>query len=103
MAGIIKIQQGESLPFSFDRDGEDISGWTATISIKQYPADTSLITPRVITPTGEVWSGFLTQTETAGLSVSSKVPYSLIAKLSNGTTDEETQIPVRFHVSGAWV
>lgn len=102
MSGITIIQSGESLPFSFNRDGADISGWTATISIKQYPSDTSFITPRVITPTNDVWSGFLTQTETAGLSPTSKTPYSLIAQLSNTTTDEETQIPVRFHVTEAW-
>jgi len=93
------IRQGESLPFVFDRDGEDITGWTCLIEVKMFPDDTAIIS-RTIIPEGEQWKGFLTQTETMGLEVGL---YYLTAQLSNTSTDEEEQIPTRFQVSKAWV
>ena len=68
MAKITTIRQGESLPFVFDRDGEDITGWTCLIEVKIFPDDTAIIS-RTITPEGGQWTGFLTQTETMGLAV----------------------------------
>ena len=99
MSKIDIIRQGESLPFVFDRDGEDITGWTCLIEVKMFPDDTAIIS-RTIIPEGEQWKGFLTQTETMGLEVGL---YYLTAQLSNTSTDEEEQIPTRFQVSKAWV
>lgn len=98
MQKIVGIQQGESLPFKFDRNGEDISGWTCVVEVKQFPGDTAPIS-RAITPTDNAWSGFLTSTETAALAVGLRY---LTATLTNATTDEKEQIPKRFQVSKAW-
>ena len=92
------IRQGESYDFSFDRDGESISGWICTIYVKRYPDDAASIT-RVITPTDSVWSGFLTETETAAMPVSQQV---LIAKLTNATTNEEEVKTSKFYVVKSW-
>ena len=94
------IRQGGSLPFVFDRDGGDITDFVCEISVKQFPDDTSFITPRIIPPVNNEWPGILTQTETAPLAVGL---YMLIAKLTNSVTDEERQIIERFQVSKAWV
>ena len=94
------IRQGGSLPFVFDRDGEDITDFVCEISVKRFPDDVSLIPPRIIPPVNDEWPGFLSQTETAPLAVGI---HFIIAKLTNSITDEERQIPERFTVSKAWV
>jgi len=97
------IQQGESLPFSFDRGGESLDDYICTIFVKEFPNGSVLIT-RVI-PLGEnelgeaAWVGFLTSTETAALAVSL---FYLTGKLTNSLTDEEEQVPIRFKVSKVW-
>lgn len=93
------IKQGESYNFEFDRGEKSITGWTCLIELKQFPGDSAILS-RTITPTGSVWSGFLTQTETSGLSVGM---HYLIAKLANTTTDEEEKIQKRINVSRSWV
>lgn len=98
MSAITLIRQGEDLEFVFDLNGEDITGWIATIEVKRFPSDASLIT-RVIPAVGRTWPGFLTSTETAALEVSSESPYYLIGILTNSSTNEERQIPRRFNVS----
>ena len=97
MAKLTIIQKGESLPFSFDRGDESTDGYICTIFVRQFPADAAAIT-RVIPLTTDdngkkVWSGFLTQTETAALS--DVGIWYLTAKLVNSTTDEEEQVPTR--------
>jgi len=101
MSAIPIIRQGEDLEFVFDLDGDDISGWVCLIEVKVFPDDVALIS-RVIPPTGSEWQGELTSTETAALAVSTDSPYYLIGKLTNSSTDQERQIPKRFHVSPAW-
>jgi hypothetical protein len=95
------IRKRESLDFIFDLGGEDISGWTCNINVKQYPDDTSLIT-RTIAPdaTGKQWSGYITETESATLTEG--VLYWLIGVLENATTDERRTVPKRFQVSRQW-
>ena len=95
------VRKGESLNFVFDRDGESIDGWICTISVKTFPADTSAISPRVITPVGRTWPGFLTSTETDTLAIGD---YRLIGLLTNATTNEEEQETEfnRFNVTEAW-
>lgn len=104
MAKIQSIRQGESLPFVFDRGGEDITGFVCTITVKQFPADSPSVN-RVITPSstenGElVWSGFLTSTETSALTAGGH--YNLNASLVNATNDEEEAVPVRFQIAVTW-
>ena len=99
------LQQGESLPFNFDRGKNSISGWTCTITVKQKPSDSPLPGfPRVVPELNGSWPGFITQTESASFPVLPKGrSYMLIASLVNPTTDEEEQITVRFRVTKAWV
>jgi len=103
MRAVTLLRAGESLPFTFDRGSNSISGWTCTISVKQFPsqADTIFSINRVIPPVNNQWPGFLTQSETSGLTAFSK-PYYLIAILRNTTTDEEESIEVRFKIAPAF-
>lgn len=94
------VRKGGSLPFVFDRKGLTVEGWICTIHVKEFKQDVSLLT-RVIPLDGKSqWSGFLTSTETDSLP--DPVLYRLIAILTNATTDEEEQVPVRFQLNEAW-
>ena len=101
MAKIKTIYSGESLPFCFDLDGDDISGWICTMIVKKFPADTATI-ERVIAAVGNAWPGFLTSTETAALTLNSKTPYILAGILTNASTGEEEQVPIRFSIAPSW-
>ena len=101
---ITAVRKGESFPFSFtlqndNNESTSINGYICTINVKKYDSDTSLIT-RVITPTGNTWEGYLTSTETAG--ITNIGTYRLIALINNATTDEEEQQTVRFNLTEAW-
>lgn len=100
MTGFTIVRQGESVPFVFDRDGEDINGWVCTINVKTFASDASLIT-RVIEPdeSQERWEGFLTSSETSLLSLTN---YRLIGVLTNATTGEEEQPLIRFNITESW-
>lgn len=92
--------KGQDVPFTFDRDGATVTGWVCTIYVKEFKADTALIS-RVITLDGNnQWTGFLTSTETDTLSVPTL--YRLIAVLTNSTTDEEEVQTMRFQLNDAW-
>lgn len=99
MSAIPIIRQTDDLPFVFDLGGESIKGWVCEIFVKVYPDDDAIIS-RVIpaNSSNDAWEGFLTSTETAALAVSSKSPYYLIGKLTNAESNEQRQIPRRFHV-----
>ena len=99
MSQIPYITQAGDLPFQFDLDGESITDFICTISVKQRPTGTDQITSREITPTDEVWSGFLTTTEIASLAVGR---YELIANIQNATTLEGQEKIKRFQVSAQW-
>lgn len=94
------IKRGESLPFLFDRDGQDVSGWVCTINVSQYPGDTPEIS-RVVEPTGNEWEGFLTSAETTALTKLGI--WRLTGVLTNATTNERESVPVPFNLSEAWV
>ncbi len=99
MAQIPYITQAGDLPFQFDLGGLPLTDFICTISVKKRPTDTDQITPREITPTDNVWSGFLTTTEIASLSVGR---YELIANIQNATTLEGQEKIKRFQVSAQW-
>ncbi len=103
MAKIKVIQQGVSLPFCFDLDGESITDWICTIIVKQYPTETALI-ERVVEPdsASNTWPGFLTAAETETLGESSTSPFTLAGILTNSTTGEAEQVPIRFNVAPSW-
>lgn len=103
MSKLITPQQGESIPFCFDRGGNSIDGWTCTIFVKQFPDDVADITrviPAGVNATGApAWPGFLTQTESAALGLGL---WYISAKLENTSNDEEEAIPVRFNITPSW-
>lgn len=98
MAKTQVVREGESLPFVFDRGDESIEGWVCTIEVKKFPGDTSSLT-RVIPAVGNSWPGFLTSAETSGLAIGT---YRLIGVLTNTTTGEEEQVPLRFNITDSW-
>jgi len=99
--GFTIIRKGESLPFVFDRSGEEITDWVCTIEVKRFPSDTSVITPRIIEPVDRTWPGFLTSTESATLD---NKAYRLIGVLKNAVTNEEEQVmeTTRFNITSSW-
>lgn len=105
MNKLVRIQNGESLPFKFDRDGAPIDGWVCTIFLKQFPSDTDLLTGvgRIIPPELDqrAWIGFLTNSETTTLVGGQE--YFLIAALVNLSSNELEEVPVRVSVSESWV
>ena len=102
MDKLIRIQQGESLPFEFSRGGDAIDGWECSLIVKQYPDDSPIVN-RVIPAVGKAWPGFVTGSETTGLAVGL---YMAIGLITNTTTDESEQVAdggVRFFVTKTWV
>lgn len=104
MNKLLRVQQGESVPFKFDRDGGDISTFVCTVSLVKRPGDTDLLTGsgRVIPPRNRDRSfpGFLTNTETGGLAVGL---FYLIASLVSVSTNELEEIQARVDVTEKWV
>tara|TARA_R110000782_G_scaffold37328_3_gene88401 strand:- start:1227 stop:1538 length:312 start_codon:yes stop_codon:yes gene_type:complete len=102
MSKISSYQLGESIPFSFDLNGNSAVGYVCTITVKQYPADSSSIT-RVIASSSssgqDVFSGFLTSTETAGLSAGL---WTINAEMVNSGTVEQTSQQQRAQLVQSW-
>lgn len=93
-------QQGESIKFKFDRDGESINGFVCTITLKQFAEDSSAVTREIpADTTTESFSGFLTASETAGLAIGL---WWLTGTLVNATLDLKEQIPRRLNISKKW-
>ena len=101
VAKITVIQQGEQLPFIFDRDGESIDGWVCTIEVHEFPGDSVGFTARIIPPgpSGIAWPGFLTNAETVLLTTRL---YRLVGVLVNASTGQQEYPDVRFNVTEAW-
>jgi hypothetical protein len=95
MSAIPITTKGGDLPFQFDLDGLPLDGFICTITVKKRPELEDEITPRVIEPTDDLWTGFLTTTEIASLSVGR---HELIALIENTNTLEGQQRPKRFFV-----
>ena len=96
---LIIIQQGESLPFKFDRGGASIEGFTCQIKVKQKPADIPDIDRTITADDDRAFSDFLTHTETLNLIAGL---WYLTGVLTSEGTDEQEEIPVRFQVSKSW-
>ncbi len=96
---LVVIQRGESLPFKFDRGGASIEGWVCVIKVKQFPDDVPIIERTISADEDRAFSGFLTSTETALLL---EGLWYLTGVLTNASTDELEEIPVRFKVSKSW-
>ncbi len=104
MNKLLRVQQGESVPFKFDRDGGVIDTFVCTVFLVQRPGDVDLLTGtgRVIPPRNRDRSfpGFLTNTETGPLAVGL---YYLIAALVSVSTNELEEIQARVDVTEKWV
>lgn len=100
---ITQLLKGESLPFIFDRDGKSIAGWICNISVKKFQSDGPNdygIAPREIPSVDNVWPGFLTSTEIDSLTENGT--FRLIGLLTNSSTDEQEQVPLRFYIGPSW-
>ena len=93
------IEKGSSLDFVFDRSGESIEGWICRLVVKVNPADSAEIS-RVIPPAGRTWPGIITSAEITALA--SFGAYRAVGILVNASTDQEEQVPVKFHISASW-
>jgi len=96
-----QIAQGGSLPVTFDRDGESIDGWTATIYVKQHINDDATIVRQLaVDPENPLqWAGLLTSADTAQLDVGL---WHVFANLNNASTGEARQVKggsIRFEVT----
>lgn len=102
---VTPISKGESLDFTFCLDDEDMTNWTNTIYVKEFPEDVSALdggAGRLIPPDANdanSWSGILSTADTGSLLATT---YYLIAKIANSVTAEEVQKTKRFSVSDAW-
>lgn len=102
------IRDGGDLPFVFDRDGEDITGFICTVTVKQFPdVSLSTVVPDFeVEPVGNEWPGSLTPGQTTLLRDSSltvtTTPFYLTAKITNATTQESREIPERFQLATSW-
>lgn len=92
------VRKGRSLPFTFDRGGESLNGWTCAIEVKRFPGDTAAIT-RLIEPDALEWPGFLTSTETAGLDPIGT--WMLIGVITNTSEDRQEMPVIRFSLAEA--
>jgi len=99
---ITVVREGESLPFSFDLDGASLSGYVLTITVKQFAADSTLITARIIAATGTKWTGFLTSTEIDSLA--NNTTFRLIGTAVHAGDDKEIQFvdDNRFTITPTW-
>jgi len=93
------ITKGSSLPFSFNRDGLPVDGYTCQIQVKQKTGDEAIIDRLITSEDNLTFPGFLKSSETILLDVGL---WYLTAKLSNVSTNEREEIPVRFDVSETW-
>lgn len=97
---LVIVQEGESLPFKFDRGGASIEGWTCQIKVKQKPSDLPDIDRNIPADNDDrAWSDFLTKTETLNLKTGL---WYITGVLSNLGTQEQEEIPVRFQVTKSW-
>jgi hypothetical protein len=99
MSVIPTTTRGGDLPFQFDLDGLPLDGFICTITVKKRSELPDEIIRRVITPTDDLWTGFLTTTEVAGLSIGR---HELIALIVNSSTLEGQEKPKRFQVTASW-
>lgn len=97
---LITGQQAESIKFKFDRDGESITGFVCTITLKQFAEDSSVVT-RIIPPdtADQSFPGFLTSTETTGLAIGL---WWLTGTLVNAVSNMQEQIPRRLNITKKW-
>jgi len=93
---LVRIQTGESLPFTFDRNGASIEDWTCQIFIKQRPDDGRTVDREILSDNDVNFKGFLTSEETLNLD---QGLWYLIGLLQNIITDEQEEIPIRFSVT----
>jgi len=94
---IERIRQGETYDFSFDVSGDDESGFTATMSVMQYPGDTPAIT-RALTYTDRSFLGTLTSAETAALAVG-----QWFIHIQTADSDEDLRKPLKLYISKGWL
>lgn len=98
MKGMQQLKKNASLPFRFLREDLPINGYIARVILKRFPDDTAII-DRIITPVGNEWPDLLTSTDTSTLQTGL---HYLTGILTNATTDEREEIPLRLNIGVTW-
>ena len=91
------VQQGGTFSFNAGFSGDDVSGLTVNIAVKQYPGDTAAI-ERAIAYSNGSFPGTLTSVETAALAVG-----QWFIHIQATDSDEDIRAPIKLYVSKGWV
>lgn len=91
------IRQGGTFDFDFDLSGSDVSGFTVTINVLQYPGDSPTIT-RVLTYSDDKFIGTLTSAETSALAVG-----QWFVHFTAEDSDENLREPIKLYIAKGWV
>ena len=91
-----RIEQGETYAFSFDISGDDITAFTGTWKLLQYPGDTPAVTGSLTYDDGQ-FKGVLSSATTQGLDVGD---WFIYASLTD--SDEDIRDPLKVSVGIAW-
>lgn len=104
MASPDQVFKGESYDFAqtlgvdTDVGGNDVSGFTYQLDVKQFPDDTAAISKALLDITGATVRGTLTPAETAFLTIG--LWYLIITSTD---PDEEIQTTRRIQIKKSWV
>lgn len=91
-----RIEQGETYAFAFDISGEDISSFSGTWKLLQYPGDTPAISG-TLTLDDNQFKGVLSSLTTASLAIGD---WFIYASLTDA--DEDIRDPLKVSVGIAW-
>jgi hypothetical protein len=91
-----RIEQGETYAFAFDIAGDDISGFTGTWKLLQFPGDTPTVTG-VLTFDDNQFKGTLSSATTENLDIGD---WYIYASLTDA--DEDIRDPIKFSVGVKW-
>lgn len=91
------VEQGETFDFDFDLSGDDVSGFTVTMNVLQYPGDSPAIT-RALTYSDGKFIGTLTSAETAALAVG-----QWFVHITASDSDENLREPIKLYIAKGWV
>lgn len=91
------VRQGETFTSDYELSGDDVDGFTYTMSVMQYPGDTPAIS-RALTIEDGAAQIALTSAETAALAIGQWVIHVQAAD-----SDEDVRTPERIHITKGWV
>lgn len=91
------VRQGGTFDFDFELSGDDVSGFTVTMNVLQYPGNSPAIT-RALTYSDGKFIGTLTSAETAALDVG-----QWFVHITAEDSDENLRDPIKLYIAKGWV